>query len=474
MKRWHITISGYAPQENTVEDVTDPILLQWGNTPRTEIGGINEVDVTEFTTALQWTNALTSPYEQGSCSLVVPFAEARKLVGLGSVEAGVFRPHASGWLTILEDVKGVLRTRFYGPITRVSSGVQVDAKTGARNTLRLSVAATSWLSVLSRGFKVTKSEELSVAGSLISFDQWSLITQAVIESAYTSLPLAFRTAWERLAVLHSLPTGIPLSQYASVTSGPIEVQGRNISQIQLPPFRATLWSVITATFQASDLIELYPRWERTAQGSRPTMVYRLKPPSLSVLATNEDGRSAYLDEKYGTLRDISFVPDDYLDEPIELLEVERFSTDYDGTNRVNYIEVTSPYTGASTFAGVPSDPIVDGYDIQRYGLHEYTTEYPYIRNEGTIREQVNNLTGYAALLHAEAHRYGSGTVETRYTPDMADHGDWVQWYSYGPDSVPLEGYVTSVTHTVKVNDTGAVTASSSWTVERVSTYQRST
>jgi len=474
MRRWHIKISGYAPQEGTVEDVTDPILLQWGNTPRTESEGINEVDVTEFTTDLQWSNALTSPYEQGACSLVVPFAEAHKLVGLGSVEDGVFRPHASGWLTILEDVSGVLRTRFYGPITRVSSGVGVDAKTGARNTLRLSLSATSWLSVLSRGFKVTKSEDLSVAGSLISFAQWSSITQAVIESAYTSLPLAFETAWTRLGALQSLPTGEPLSQYATVTRGPIDVQGRNISQIQLPPFRATLWSVITATFQASDLIELYPRWVHTKQGSKPTVVYRLKPPSLSVLATNEDGSSAYLDEKYGTLRNISFVPDDYLDEPIELLDVTRFSADYDGTNRVNYIEVTSPYTGASTFAGVPSDPIFDGYDIQRYGLHEYTTEYPYIRDEGTIREQVNNLTGYAALLHAEAHRYGTGTVETKYTPDTADHGDWVRWYSYGPDSVPLEGYVTSVTHTVKVNDTGAVTASSSWTVERVSTYQRST
>lgn len=473
MKRWHIKISGYAPQEGTVEDVTD---TQWPlSTMRVEDEGINEVDVTEFATDLKWSNALTSPYEQGAVSLVVPFAEAHHLVGLGSVEAGVFRPHASGWLTILEDVSGTLRTRFYGPITRVSSGVQVDAKTGARNTLRLSVAATSWLSVLSRGFKVAKSDSLNVAGSLISFAQWSSITQAIMEAAYTSLPEAFKTTWTRLAGLQPLPTGESLSDYASVTNGPIDVQGRNISQIQLPPFRATLWGVITATFQASDLIELYPRWTHAKdKSSRPTMVYRLRPPSLSVLAVNEEGRSLYLDDKYGTLRDISFVPEDYVDEPIELLDVERFSVDYDGTQRVNYIEVTSPYTGASTLAGVPSDPIFDGYDIQRYGLHEYTTEYPYIRDEGTIREQVNNLTGYAALLHAEAHRYGSGTVETRYTPDAADHGDWVRWYSYGPDSVPLEGYVTSVTHTVKVAQTGAVSASSSWTVERVSTYQRST
>jgi hypothetical protein len=474
MKRWHIKISGYAPQENTVEDVTDPNNFQWGSARYSERARIDEVDVTEFTTDLKWSNALTSPYEQGAVSLVVPFAEARDLVGLGSVEGLVFRPHASGWLTILEDVSGTLRTRFYGPITRVSSGVQVDAKTGARNTLRLSVAATSWLSVLSRGFKVAKSDSLNVAGSLISFAQWSSIMDAVIQAANTSLPRAFEKAWERLGALQSLPNGEFLSDYAYVTSGPIKVQGRNLSQIQMPPLKGTLWDVLTATFQASDLIELYPKWVQAERESQASLVYRLRPPSLSVLAVNEEGRSLYLDDKYGTLRDISFVPEDYVDEPIELLDVERFSADYDGTQRVNYIEVTSPYTGASTLAGVPSDPILDEYDIQRYGLHEYTTEYPYIRDEGTIREQVNNLTGYAALLHAEAHRYGSGTIETRYTPDVADHGDWVRWYSYGPDSVPLEGYVTSVTHTVKVAQTGAVSASSSWTVERVSTYQRST
>ena len=467
MRRWIVKVSGYAPQENTVEDVSDS--ERYDAITRTENEGINEVDVTEFTTGLKWTNALTSPYEQGACSLVVPFAEARKLVGLGSVEGDVFRPHASGWLTILEDVSGVLRTRFYGPITRVSSGVGVDAKTGARNTVSLSISATSWLSVLSRGFRVAKSDTLNVAGSLISFERWSSIMDAVIQAATSSLPLAFETAWERLGALQSLPTGELMSDYASVTSGPIEVQGRNLSQIQMPPLQGTLWGVLTSTFQASEFIELFPRWFNTDQGTQAAVVYRLRPPSPRV----SRGRGIdYLLKTYTGADPVDFIPDPQ--EPTELRDVERFSLDYDGTRRVNYIEVTSPYTGGAALAGLSSDPLYIESDIQRYGLHEYTPEYPYIRNEGAIRSQLNELNSYVALLQAEAHRYGTGTVETRYTSDTADHGDWVRWYSYGPDSVPLEGYVTSVTHTVKVNDTGAVTASSSWSVERVSTYQRST
>lgn len=469
MRRWHIKISGYAPQEGTVEDVTDPNNFQWGSARYSERPRIDEVDVTEFTTDLKWSNAVTSPYEQGSVSLVVPFSEVRDLVGLGSVEGFVFRPHASGWLTILEDVSGTLRTRFYGPITRVSSGVQVDAKTGARNTLRLSVAATSWLSVLSRGFKVAKSDSLNVAGSLISFAQWSSIMDAVIQAANTSLPRAFEAAWERLGELQSLPNGEFLSDYAYVTSGPIKVQGRNLSQIQMPPLKGTLWGVLTATFQASDLIELYPKWVQAERESQASLVYRLRPPSPRV----SRGRGVdYLSSTYKNADPVDFIPNP--SEPTELSDVERFSVDYDGTQRVNYIEVTSPYTAGASLAGLSSDPLYVETDIQRYGLHEYTPEYPYIRDEGTIRSQLNEINSYAALLHAEAHRYGSGTVETRYTPDMADHGDWVRWYSYGPDSMPLEGYVTSVTHTVKVAQTGAVSASSSWTVERVSTYQRST
>lgn len=473
MKRWYIKISGYAPQENTVADISDS--QRYDATTRTESGGINEVDVTEFTTDLKWSNALTSPYEQGAVSLVVPFAEARQLVGLGSVEGGVFRPHASGWLTILEDVSGTLRTRFYGPVTRVSSGVQVDAKTGARNTIKLKVDASSWLSVMSRGFKVAAQDSLSVAGPLISLSRWGEITGAIFNVASQGLPTSFEEAWNRLASLHKTPQGSSLNVFAfPIARSPdvsVEVQGRNVSQIQTPSFATSLWGILTSTFQASEFIELFPRWDYSKGASDAQIVYRMRPPSARV------GALAGIDalEAMGFSNPLlpSFFPDSF-PAPVDLGDVERFSVEYNSSNRTNYIEVTSPYAGASSLAGLSSDPLVLREDVRRYGLHEYSAEYPYIRDtEGAVRDQLNELNSYAALLFAEAYRYGAGSVDTTYESDRAQVGEWVRWASYGAESVQLEGYCTAVTHRVQVNKEGAVTASSSWTVERVSTYQRS-
>lgn len=476
MNRWHIKISGYAYTESAREDIVDA----WHPSATTRAratDAVNEVEVSEFTTGFDWSTALSSPYEQARVQLAVPYAEMRRLVGLGSIDNNKFTPHASGWLTIYEDVDGTMKTRFYGPVSRVTSGVQTDTKTGTKNTLRLTVTATSWLSVLSRGFRVSAREDLNVAGSLISLSEWTEIMDSVIQAAYTSLPAAFERAWERLAALHTLPTGGTVSDFSAVSHGPIDVQGRNLSQIQIPSMRSTLWGVLTATFQAADFVELYPKWTYTEKDSYATVVYRLRPPSPSISA---GGGENYLRDTYQmsaspqylplTYRSVSFLPE--LDAPTLLNDVHQFSVEYDGTSRANYIEVTSPYVGGASLAGISSDPLFLDEDIKRYGLQEYTPEYPYFRDESTPREQLNEMNSYAALLKAEAHRYGSGKVETKYTPDIASHGDWVQWYSYGADSTPLEGYVTSVTHTVKVGENGEVTANSSWTVERVATYQR--
>lgn len=465
--RWVVRLHGFPQAKTAREDIAQS--KHPTATTRIERDGVSEVEVTEYTTDLQWTHSLTSPYEQAVCALAVPFAESRRLVGLGSVEGGRFVPHASGWLGFYERVNGELRTRFFGPVSKVTSGVQTDTRTGARNTLRLTVRADSWLSVMSRGFRVAVSDRLNVAGSLISLSEWQTITQAVMASASTSLPTAFETAWERLGPLHDVPPDMAVSDFATVFTGPIQVQGRNLSQLQVPPMRGNLWDVLTSTFQASAFIELFPRWTYSSDGSFAEIVYRMRPPSSRVA----QGRGVdYLLSLYTGADPVDFIPT--LPDPTELRDVERFSVDYDGSNRVNYIEVSSPYAGASSLAGLSCDPLVLEEDVRRYGLHEYSAEYPYIRDtEGAIRRQLNEINSYVALLFAESHRYGNGTIDTRYTADQAGVGEWVKWYTYGAESVQMEAYVTAVTHRVKVTPEGAVTASSSWTVERASTSQRS-
>ena len=438
-----------------------------------------ERDVSAYITSFGWTHSIRDPYMSASASLLVPLRDLGELVGLGRVDdRGVFHPHASAWLVIYERHKSQVYTRHYGPISSVTYGVETNSATGARETARFTLQSSSWLTPLQRGFRVSANSRLNVAGSVITLDEWAKIAEAVFASASTSISDAFKTAFESFA------TPLQVSPFADAldatehtrtreingepTATPaIRVQGRNLSQLQPPPFRATQWDILRQTFSPTDLIELYPTWLQDVRAgrSRAAVVYRLAPIRPSLVA---DKGESYIKSLSLSLPDAPFLDDAQGGEPPSIPSVTRYSLTH-SQQRNNYIEVTSPYTGTSDFAGLTSDPAILQDDVGVYGLYEYSTEYPFFRDtEASVRVSINQMTTYATLLKAAAHRYAQGTVEAKYTDGQSiAHGDWVRWLSYGEGSSTFEAYCVSVSHSFKVNREGVLEGRSTYSVERV-------
>ena len=438
-----------------------------------------ERDVSAYVTSFGWTHSIRDPYMSASASMLVPLRDLGELVGLGRVDdRGVFHPHASAWLVIYERHKSQVYTRHYGPISSVTYGVETNSATGARETARFTLQSSSWLTPLQRGFRVSANARLNVAGSVITLEEWAKIAEAVFASASTSISAAFKTAFR----LFAFPFGLDLdvdaldaldhrikraaTEYNTATPS-IQVQGRNLSQLQPPPFRATQWDILRQTFAPTDLIELFPTWyqQEDTDTSRGAVVYRLAPIRPSLVA---DKGANYLKSISLSLPNVPFLDGVQGGEPPSIPSVTRYSLTH-RQQRNNYIEVTSPYTGTSDFAGLTSDPAILQDDVGMYGLYEYSTEYPFFRDtEASVRVSINQMTTYATLLKVADHRYAQGSVETKYTEGQSiAHGDWVRWLSYGEGSSTFEGYCVSVSHSFKVNREGVLEGTSTYNVERV-------
>lgn len=472
MSRWRIEIEG---KEGAVQ--------------RDLYRGTETEQITHFVTSFTWSHSISDPYSQSSVSVLVPLRNLKSL-GLGYVTQGRLVLHASGYLRITE-LTGAEPTgsaqieRFYGPITAVTAGFKVDKELGTRQTVPLKISASTWLTPLMRGFIVSAKEDLNIGSSLISTSEWGKITQKVLDSAGTQgVTESLRAAWDELGkplvggtVLGGVEYMEKRQNYHDKVNRSIDVYGRNLSQLQAPSMQTTLWQVLRNTYQASTLIELYPAY---CYGARFVatrhLVYRLRPSAPRLDRTFEffDFIKQFEGQEMRTniqLRDSARVPRIENEGPAELPHIISYDLAY-SDNRNNYLEVTSPYTGADQLAGLSCDPLYHKGDIEAYGLFRYAESYPYIRSktadgDGSIREQLNDLTKYAALVYGFAHQYAKGKVTAKYKDGSTlSHGDWVRWRSYGPEKHYYVGYVTKATHTFTVNKMGVLEGASSYDVER--------
>ncbi len=432
-------------------------------------GKQERVEITPRVIGASWSVSLVSPYEVASVSTSIRIDEL-DVLGIGTPRAreSIAALHASGWLDIYDDGERV----FYGPIQRLATGLRVDEK-GARRSRDVQIVATSWLSLVARPFRLTAREDLTVAGGLYSYDQWSEIFEGVFSrGAAVDVTEGFALAWVDL-VKHRTPEGDEIGEFPTLVSRGVAedegvegrsfsvVRGRNISQVPVA-MSGSLWSALTGAFQpAPQLIELFPIRDK----GRPFLVYRMKPlaPHNAEYFARGDRLSNATDET-GVDAIASNVQD--------LARVVSYSLDFGG-ERNNYIEVTSPYLGVSPLAGFNSSPALIHGDIERYGLSPLEIAYPLLRGgEDNLREELERLTTYAAALYSEGHAYATASLETMY--QSVHVGEWARWSSYiEGEGATLTGYVTRVEQQVRVDpDTGVVTRRTMLQLERVSQDMR--
>jgi hypothetical protein len=492
----HLNAFIYTPYKTTqaILPVTDDLLR-----------GKDSIELGPYITDISWSHSTTSPYSEAKVSVLVPI-DLIDEIGFGYYDKDreEINLHASAYLMIAEffyvegTKDGDLRVVFTGPITGLTLGFKVDKKLGLGQTVPITFTASTWLMPLMRGFIVSGKEGLDIGESVIPYKKWQKISRAVFESAsQDGLTEALKSAWEALgketieAVLFGRVLVGPrsgneyyrfLKDEATLSTAPQEsadVYGRNLSQLQPPPVAGSLWGVIQGTFQASPLIELFPLQIHATlrREGKPdflfteySLVYRLRPLHPRIA----ENHTEYL-KKMGLKgqdmdEPISFVPTTEVPRPLEAKHVLSYDLSYSDA-RNNYIEVTSPYTGSTPLAGISCDPLYHEGDIKVYGLFRVSVPYPYIRSKDDsdqkIRDEMNELTKYASLLYSFDHKYASGTLTTKYMwKSSLSHGDWVRWRQTGKDRSFYTGYITKVTHSLRVNELGVLEGTSTYNVER--------
>lgn len=433
-------------------------------------GAAPRVEITERITAVSWSYSVSAPYETASISTSVRIDEL-DVLGIGTPRRGERVPalHASGWVEIIAEEERV----FYGPIIALNTGLKVESS-GRRVSRGVQLSAVSWLSLLSRPFKLSSDERFLVSGGVYDYEQWASIFDRVFSSgAALSVGEGFFGAWRNITS-HKTPEGGALSDFGVVFTPEdlddfgiegrslTEVEGTNISQAPVAS-SGSLWSIFTNTFQPTpQLIDLFPIWNK----GRPYLLYRMRPPA-------PDNR-AYFDrvDQVATEGPSAGIDVQVSADPQLIENVVGYTLNYSG-DRNNYIEVTSPYLGISQLAGLNSDPVLMRDDVERYGLYPLEIPYPLLRDSaGSLRDQLERLSIYAATLYGEDHAYARASLDGFFDRSLKV-GEWARWLGYS-DEVEFHGYITRVDHRVTVNEqSGVVDKHSTLQLERVSQGRRS-
>lgn len=439
-------------------------------------------DISARVKSANWMYATQQPYEQATLRTTIRIDEL-DVFGIGVPIRGVdrFALHCSGWLEIYDDDVRV----FLGLITKIKTGLKVGSK-GERISEGVEITVFSWVSLLSRPFKLTERSELKQHAGLLGYDRWSRLFEQIFSTgSAVDVAQGFANAWSALAQyqtakgewLYDFPVVYDLETMTDVfieNRSITRVKGANLSQIQAMP-SGSMWATLTQTFQPSpELIDLFPAW---ADGM-PYIVYRMKP-----LAPLDDSQ---INEprNYFNRNDILETDDNNLKTQIgahtadahqQITRILSYSISYEN-QRNNYIEVSSSYLGVSQLAGLNSAPFAEVEDIQRYGVSPLEITYPLLRTDKgareTIQSELEELTRYACALYADAHAFARGTIETMYQPHILI-GEWVQWYDYTEnEGGVLTGYVTAVSHSLNVDEHGTQQMRTQITVERVSQFGR--
>lgn len=425
------------------------------------------VEITDRVLTASWSLTIRDPYEVAQVRTSIRINEL-DVLGLGTPRRGALPAiHASGWLELRENDERV----FFGVISRVSTGLSVDAH-GARRSQGVTIKASSWLSIVSQPFKLTEIRSLYNPAGLYDFKQWSQVFERVFATG-ASIDVAdgLRSAWRAL-VPFVTPEGDRLSEYdilikpedlGATPRSLTRVKGSNISQVPTST-SGSLWATFSQTFApAPQLIELFA----TREAGTPALIYRMKPLPPRVVS-NYFERDDRIPEDSDDVGIEAHRAPDYQ----QVHDVISYSLEFQGT-RNNYIEVTSTYLGVSPLVGLVSDPYVLGDDVSRYGLHPLEITYPLIRkNEGSLRAELEALTRYATALYSEGHAFGVASIDAPYQPALRV-GEWTRWFDYtdGEGSV-MTGYLTAVSHRLSVDERGRVTRRTSLQLERVSQYGR--
>lgn len=452
----------------------------------------DSVDIGEYITQMSWSHSVSAPYS--SANVLVRMSVERLKLGYDLFFRQV---HASGYLSIQEYIASTNTyvTRFYGLITDVTYNQAIDTKTGTEYAPPIAIKATTWLAPLMRGFRVSAKDNIVAGNYLVPLKEWSKITKKVLATANNGgMTLALKDFWDSVVAtrLHIeskvLTTTEHIAYVKKQTLGlrgafSIEVQGRNLSQLQAPSMRGSLWGVLMATFQATPLIELFPIHTIENNQTVFSIVYRLRAPHPMILKDSTDPYPRMFSSAFTgfNMKTGASVPSFYAPIPKEVTATDGDSLALMGRggnvlsyslsatqDRTNYIEITSPYTGANVLAGVSSDPVYAKDDIELYGLMELSMQYPYIRAKDkgqSIRSELNELVAHTAFTYGLAHKHVQGTISSKYAYDQHNieniHGTWIEFYEVG-----VAAYVTQVEHSFKVNGMGTLEGGTTYTVER--------
>lgn len=434
-------------------------------------------ELTDRVLSAQWSLSVRDPYERAQVRTSIRIDEL-DLLGLGSPRRPLALPalHCSGWLELRDNDKTV----FFGVISQVTTGLSVDER-GSRRSQGVSLTADSWVSILARPFRLSERTNIIDGRGVIDYEAWARIFEVVFSrGAVVDVAEGFKSAWSELAT-YAPPNAPPFSSYPILTDAAslalrfptllrsmTRVLGRNISQIPTAG-SGSLWSTFLQSFApAPQLIELFPARHR----GHAHIIHRMKPLPPRVVAGYFGGQDAMIDFDAPEPKTAHRAPA-YRD----IVGVISYQLTYQ-KDRNNYIEVTSPYLGASQLAGLGSAPYSASDDVLRYGLYPLEIPYPLLRaseiaSEGAIREAIESLTEYAAALYSEAHAFAVASVECAYAPD-AVVGEWVRWadYSEGANASVMVGYPHTIQHQIIVREHGQVTRRTSISLERVSQYGR--
>lgn len=428
-------------------------------------------EITSRIKSASWRYSTTQPYEQATIKTTIRIDEL-DIFGLGTPLKYSHVPalHCSGWLEITDNNQRV----WFGTLSSLKTGLQVGSR-GERVSNGVEFSAVSWVMLMAKPYRLTSNNLLlGKPHGLISYDQWSTIFENVFSrGASVDVADGFKHAWKTLATFKT-PTNENFSDVNVMLDHNTLVQhniygrtatriiGKNISQVPANP-NGSLWALLTQTFQPTpELIELFPFWENGTW----YLMYRMKTlPPLNKLDQLFEQDDQLVDDIVTSTQ----ITADKSREYYKIERVIRYSLQF-SSERNNYVEVTSPYVGASQLAGLVSQPVVLLDDVERYGLDVREISYPLLRDEA-FRELLEPLSIYASALYSEGHAFANAIIDTMYQPTIKI-GEWVRWYDYVDGGSVMTGYVNAVSHQLNIDERGTETKRTSITLERVSQYGR--
>lgn len=444
-------------------------------------------DLTTYTTAATWTATTRAPYMSATVTLAAPFALLEQIAPQGEGALSL-----DGWLVILEEVGGLERAVFAGPLTGASYTLSADSSAGLEGLRRLdalTLTAGSFIHYMSEAAIALSARAVGAPpGHIYKLNEWAPLMRQLIAAPFSGpyIGAAFARLFAALAIPYRTPltlaggaslalVGVAYDEPTTALEAPRrQLDARGITGAAVNAVSAAAapagspWTLLTSIFDPDPTItELFLSLEpdtsasdplSLALGARPVLIHRFRPFTEGAL---ESGAAIGATAAPAHPRARA----SFIDGVISLRAAQ---TDAD---RINGAYISSPLTasrGVDSF-GLIASPRLDPLDIERAGLRLYRAQWPYFppgKTEGTYSAHSQYIVDITDQITRHQERYMSGDISARYQPQLAA-GIWIKTpIGDHARTRTLYAYIESATHTISISEGGLISRRSTLSFTR--------